>query len=100
MDLKDTQKKHLKGLGHALRPVVMVGQHGLKDSILEEITIALEHHQLIKIRISVGDRDRRDELLAQILEHSTGATLIQQIGNTALLYRVNPKKPSLLATPA
>ncbi|HPE62379.1 MAG: YhbY family RNA-binding protein [Thiothrix sp.] len=100
MDLKDTQKKHLKGLGHALRPVVMVGQHGLKDSILEEINTALDYHQLIKIKISVGDRTLRDEVLAQILEHSTGTALIQQIGNTALLYRSNPKKPDLFAASA
>lgn len=99
MELKETQKKRLKGLAHALKPVVMVGQNGLKDSILEELDTALAHHQLVKIKISAGDRQARDALLAAILQHANAATLIQQIGNMAVLYQRNPKKPDILAKP-
>lgn len=96
MELKETQKKRLKGLAHDLKPVVMIGQHGLKDSILEELDIALDFHQLIKVKISVGDRDARDELVQKLLEHASDAILVQQIGNVVVLYQRNPKKDDVL----
>ena len=97
MELKETQKKRLKGLAHGLKPVVMIGQHGLKDSILEELITALEYHQLIKVKISVGDRDARDQIIQQLLSHAEKATLIQQIGNMAVFYQRNPEKADVLS---
>jgi RNA-binding protein len=72
----------------------MVGQHGLKPTVLEEISAALDYHQLIKVKLSVGDRDLRDELIEQIVTYSQ-ADLIQRVGNIALLYRPNPDRPNL-----
>lgn len=95
MKLTEQQLKHLRGLAHKLKPVVMVGQHGLKETILEEIENALEFHELIKVKISVGDRDMRDEIIEAILEDSR-ATLIQRVGNVATLFRRNPKKPKIV----
>ncbi len=95
MELTETQKKRLRSRAHDLKPVVMIGQHGLKPTVLEEITNALDYHQLIKIKLSVGDRELRDELLQQITHYSQ-ATLIQRIGNIAVLYRRNPDKPDIL----
>jgi len=98
MELTDAQRKRLKGLAHALHPIILIGQHGLKDSILVELDQALEYHQLVKIKINVGDRELRNEILEQILEHTTEAILIQQIGNTAILYQRNPERPYLLTS--
>ncbi|MFZ1389567.1 MAG: YhbY family RNA-binding protein [Thiolinea sp.] len=100
MELTDAQTKRLKGLAHALHPIVLIGQNGLKDTILVEIDNALAYHQLVKIKISVGDRDLRDETLKQILEHANEAILIQKIGNTAVLYQRNPDRPYLLSSSA
>ncbi len=95
MELTETQKKRLRTRAHDLKPVVMVGQHGMKDTILEEITSALDHHQLIKVKLNVGDRDLRDEIISQIVAYSQ-SNLIQRIGNVAVLYRRNPDRPDLL----
>lgn len=95
MELTEAQKKRLRTRAHDLKPVVMVGQHGMKDTILEEITSALDHHQLIKVKLSVGDRDLRDEIIGQIVAYSQ-SQLIQRIGNMAILYRRNPDRPDLL----
>ncbi|QTR48627.1 YhbY family RNA-binding protein [Candidatus Thiothrix anitrata] len=95
MELNETQKKRLRTRAHDLKPVVMVGQHGLKPTILEEISGALDHHQLIKIKLSVGDRNLRDEILSQIVQYSQAQT-IQRIGNIAVLYRRNPDRPDIL----
>jgi len=95
MELRDTQIKYLRGVAHALNPVVTVGQQGLKPTVLEEIDKALEHHQLIKIKLALGNREARIDLLAQIMKHAPNATLIQQIGSMAVLYQRNPDKTDI-----
>jgi RNA-binding protein len=92
--LSNTQKKQLKGMAHSLKPVVIVGQHGMKETIDNEIATAIKHHQLIKIKVAIGDRDARDKLIAQIVD-THNAILVQQIGNIAVLYRFNPQKGKL-----
>ena len=91
MTLSESQKKHLRGLGHELKPVVMVGDAGLTDAVRAEFESSLDHHELIKVRVRVGDRAERDRIIASLCE-STNAELVQRTGNMALLYRENPEK--------
>ncbi len=91
MKLSEAQKKHLRGLGHKLKPLVMVGEAGLTEAVYAEFESTLEHHELIKVRVRVGDRDARDATIQTLCERS-GAELVQRIGNVALLYRQNPQK--------
>lgn len=89
--LTETQRKNLRGRGHALHPVVMIGAAGLSDAVLEEAENALDHHELVKIRVRVGDRAARDEVIGRLCE-ATGAELVQRVGHMALLYRANPER--------
>jgi RNA-binding protein len=91
MDLSEHQKKYLRGLGHQLKPLIMVGDAGLSESLLAEYETTLDHHELMKVRVRVGDRDTRDALIEKLCTDSS-AVLIQRIGNIALLYRPNLKK--------
>lgn len=72
----------------------MVGQNGLKDSILEELEIALDFHELIKVKIA-ADKEEREEI-AQELVQSSKAELVQHIGQMIVLFRRNPKKPKII----
>lgn len=93
--LDKTQIKQLKALAHKLKPIVTVGQHGMKDSINDELAIAIEFHQLMKVKINLGDRVERDKLVEELTkEHK--AKLVQRIGNIAVLYRRNFDKENLL----
>ena len=93
MNLTEQQKKFLRGRGHQLKPLIMVGDAGLSEPLLAEFESTLDHHELLKVRVRVGDRDARDEIIEKLCE--TGkAELVQRIGNVALLYRPNlNKKP-------
>lgn len=91
MNLSEHQKKYLRGLGHQLKPLIMVGDAGLSDAVLAEYESTLDHHELIKVRVRVGDRDARDAIIEKLCNDSA-ATLIQRIGNVALLFRQNLKK--------
>lgn len=89
--MKAELKKFLKAKAHALSPVVITGQHGITPAVLNEINLALDHHELIKVRVNAADRDDRKEMIAEILEN-TGAELIQAIGHIVAIYRKNPDK--------
>ena len=91
MQLTESQKKFLRGRGHALKPLIMVGDAGLSESLLAEFESTIRHHELIKVRVRVGDRDARDAIINQLCRDSA-AVLVHRIGNVALLYRANPEK--------
>ena len=91
MHLSEAQKKYLRGRGHALKPLIMIGDSGLSDSVLAEYESTLDHHELIKVRVRVGDREARDAMIQKLCQDSS-ATLVQRIGNVALVYRANPEK--------
>ena len=50
MNLSTKQKQHLKGLAHSLKPVVLIGANGLTEAVLAEMSVALDHHELIKVK--------------------------------------------------
>ena len=83
--LSSKQISHLRGLGHSLNPVVMIGNNGLSESVLKEIDNSLKAHELIKIQVQ-GDRETRVAMLSEICE-KTGAVAVHHIGKQLLVYR-------------
>ncbi len=90
MELTERQKKHLRRLGHALHPLVQLGNQGLTDAVAAEMQRALADHELVKARARLGDRAARDAALDQLATR-TASTLVQRIGNVGLFFRPNPK---------
>ena len=84
--LTPRERSHLKARAHALEPVVLVGQDGLTEAVLQEIERALTAHELIKVRVGGSDRDSRRALFDAICDR-TGATAVQQVGNVLVLWR-------------
>jgi RNA-binding protein len=83
-------KKKLRAQAHGLKPVIMIGQAGLTAAVLAEIELALDTHELIKIRIR-AEREERKQISDKICS-DTGAALVQTIGQIAVIYRLNPNK--------
>lgn len=84
------EKKKLKAQAHPLNPVVIIGQAGLTAAVTKEINLALDTHELIKVRIR-AEKEERTAIREQICL-DTQAELVQSIGQIAVLYRKNPKK--------
>ena len=85
MSLTEKQKRELRGRGHALKPVVSIGNSGLSKAVLRELELSLEHHELMKVRIGGADRDERRQILDRICT-TFDIELVQAIGHIALLY--------------
>lgn len=94
MDLSEPQKKFLRGLGHQLKPVILVGDAGLTESVMNEFRSTIEHHELIKVRVRAGDRKLRDDIIRDMCDKGD-ASLVTRIGNVALVYRRNDEKPGI-----
>lgn len=99
MTLSTDNKKHLRTIGHGLNPVVTVASKGLTEGVLAEIDRALNDHELIKVRLTVGDRDLKKQLIDEICTQVRGEA-VQVIGHILLLYRKadkpNPRLSNLL----
>jgi RNA-binding protein len=91
MPLTQQQKKALRNLANDLKPVVMIGQHGLTENVLNEIELSINHHELIKVKVNANDREQRQTFIEQIAEH-TRSDLVHRIGHIAVFYRRNPQR--------
>lgn len=91
MPLSIKQTKALRSQAHALKPVVIIGQNGLTENVINEIENALEYHELIKVRINSADRDSR-HTLAERISAATQSEHVQTIGHIGVFYRHNPER--------
>lgn len=94
MALTERQRKYLRGLAHGLKPTIHIGVSGVSPALLAELERTLEHHELVKIRVRVGDRARRERTIAEILQR-TGAELLSRVGNVAVVYRPHLAEPKI-----
>ena len=95
MELTERQRKYLRDMGHALNPVLLVGQHGMTPAVIAEAQRALHDHELIKVKFRGVERDARDEGLAQ-LATATESVLVQKIGHTAIYYKRRNDRPGIV----
>ncbi len=93
--LTNNQKKFLRARGHALKPIVMVGQHGLSESVLAELESTMTKHELLKIKIRAEDRDDRQKMIDEVI-NVTKAHLIQVIGSMMVIYRAFEEEPQII----
>ena len=89
--LTAAQTRFLRGQAHDLKAMLQVGGKGVTDALVGEVDLALEYHELIKVKVAAEDRDARDALIEQIAGR-TDAALVQRIGHTAVLYRPSKDK--------
>ena len=99
MTLSNDDKKHLRGIGHGLKPIVTVAGNGLSENVLAELNRALDDHELIKVKFVFEDRNDKKTVMADLCVQ-THANLIQTIGHVALICRraakPNPKLSNLM----
>ena len=84
--LTNAQTRFLRGQAHGLKAILQVGGKGVSDAVVDELALALEHHELVKVRLAAEDRDSRDAMIGELVNR-TDAALVQRIGHVAVLYR-------------
>ena len=95
MTLNNNQKKYLRGLAQSKKPVLIIGQNGLTDNILEALSNILNSHELIKIKIHIDNRDEKQQIIDVLLSHAKGQC-VQTIGGIFVLYKPFMDKPIII----
>ena len=93
--LTGKQKSFLRALAHKLKPVVQIGHQGVTEGVLAALEVALERHELLKVKVA-GEAEVDAAELAPELEKATKSQLVQIIGHTLVLYRRRPENPKIV----
>lgn len=91
MSLTNKQKQFLKTKAHDLKPVILLGANGLTEGVVAEIDGALNHHELIKIKVPGEDREQK-VLIMDAIVRETKAEKVQVIGKILVLFRQSEDK--------
>ena len=92
--MKELSRKEiqaLRGRGHKLKPVVLVGHEGLTDAVYKAADAALLRHELIKVKLLQNCAEDKDDA-AIALSKKLKAVLVQRVGRTTLLWRERPEE--------
>ena len=95
MPLSGKQRHYLRGLGHALEPVVHVGKDGVTDAVAAALSEALVTHELVKVKLGPNTPDDRHEAADDLAARSS-SELVQVLGKVVLLYRPRPEEPQIV----
>jgi RNA-binding protein len=90
MTLTSQQKQELKKQAHHLKPMIQIGKNGVNPQQIEQIKIALQNHQLIKIKFN--NKKTQKEQLTQKITSQIESELINLIGNTIIIYKEKSEK--------
>lgn len=93
--LTSAQTRFLRGQAHDLKAMLQIGGKGVTDAFLAELDLALEQHELLKVKIGAEDRETRQTMIDALVDAS-GAALVQRIGHTAVLYRPSKDKRQIV----
>jgi RNA-binding protein len=91
MSLTNKQKQFLKAKAHELKPVILLGNNGLTEGVVAEIEVALNFHELIKVKVPTEDREQKVLIMDAIIRE-TKAEKVQVIGKTLVLFRQSDDK--------
>jgi RNA-binding protein len=91
MSLSKKQIQHLRGMAHSLKPTVLLGANGLTEAVVAEIDLALEKHELIKVRVPTDDREMKKQIMVAIVRE-TKSVKIHTIGHVLTLYKLSPNQ--------
>lgn len=93
--LTSAQTRFLRGVAHDLKALLQIGGKGVTPAFLTELDEVLEHHELVKVKVSAEDREARDTMIEELASRS-GSALVQRIGHVAVFYRPSKEKRQIV----
>lgn len=88
--LSNEQKKKLRSLAHQEKAIVMVGKHGLTETVLESFENALISHNLVKVNVLKTSPISAKEV-SEKLSEDFSSEVISVVGRVTVLYRYSKK---------
>jgi len=79
-----------------MKPVVLVGNDGVTDAVLQSVLEAFNTRELIKMKLQESAPTEARAAADAIAEGLDDVHPVQTIGRTAVLYRRHPEKPEIM----
>lgn len=86
------QRARLRGLAHALKPVMQIGREGINDASVAALREAFNTRELLKIRVLRSAPEEVRETAEALASEIAGAVLVQTVGRVAVLFRPTPEE--------
>ena len=93
--LTGKQARYLRGLGHSLKPIIQVGKSGVSDTLVKQLSSALDQHELVKVKIILPPPVDTKKIAEELAQKVSGF-VAQTIGKTILIYRARKKDPEIV----
>lgn len=90
MSLTSRDRAELRKHAHRMPVMVHIGHQGITDSVRQTLDDALRTRELVKIQFS-KNADVKAKQAANDLAKEMRADIVQTIGRTATLFRLNPE---------
>lgn len=92
--LTGKQARHLRAIGHSLKPLLLVGKSGITENFIKQVRSSLETHELIKVKLGKTSETGMEDAVSQLVD-KVPCQLAQSIGKTLLLYKANEENPKI-----
>ena len=85
----DPKLKELKARAQLTRATIRVGHNGVSENLIKELNIALDQHELVKVKFAARKDEKRS--LSREIEQRTNSLMVQRVGFTATYFRAKDK---------
>ena len=92
--LTGKQRSYLKSLAHNLKPITQLGKDGITDAFLDQLSIMLDQHELIKINVLDNSSESAEHAAVEICK-ALNAEFVQAIGKKFTVYRQSRIDPMI-----
>jgi len=85
------EKRALRSRANRIKASLAAGRGGLAQPFIDQVRLAFENADLLKIRLSTDTASESDEMAAALAER-VPCHLVSRVGRVVVLYRPLPEK--------
>ncbi len=83
------ERAKLRAEANGLDPIFQIGKEGVTDAVIAQIEDTFNTRELFKIKVHLETAPESPKEIAQKLAEATGCDVIQVIGGTIVVFRIN-----------
>ncbi len=83
------ERARLRAEANGLDPIFQIGKEGVTDAVIAQIEDTFNTRELFKIKVHLETAPESPKELAQKLSEATGCDIVQVIGGTIVVFRIN-----------
>lgn len=83
------ERAALRAQANTLDPIFQIGKEGITDAVISQLEDTFNTRELFKIKVHLETSPESPKELAQKIAQATGCDIVQVIGGTIVVFRIN-----------